>query len=174
MTARAPRRKPGHSYMHTAITDALACLHQQHLRPQVLLVADLDRPQTANRLTVIDLHGPRPRVLLRATVAQGAGGFGDAPHSHASAPGLYAIGNPYTGKHGLSWHLVGLSRSDRHAVARDVVLHSAPYVVPGWAGRSWGCPAVSAVTLHRLEALQALPPAGAAALWIQAPGALCR
>ena len=160
--------------MHTATATAIACLHQHHLRVQVLLVADLDRPATANRLTVIDLHGPRPRVLLRATVAEGAGGIGDAPHSHASAPGLYRIGNPYTGAHGVAWRLVGLSRSDRHAVARDVVLHAAPYVTPGWAGHSWGCPAVSGATLSKLEVMHVLPPHGAAALWIQAPGAVCR
>lgn len=159
--------------MH-AISAAITCLAEKHLHPQVLLVADLDRPATSNRLEVLDLHGPHPRVLLRATVAQGQGGFGDTPHSHASAPGLYLVGSPYTGEHGKSWRLRGLSRSDRLAYQRDVVLHSAPYVERGWAGSSWGCPAVSAVTLSRLEALHALPPEGHAALWIQGPGAVCR
>lgn len=159
--------------MH-AITTAIHCLAAQHLHPQVLLVANLDRSATSDRLTVIDLRGKTPRVILRATVAQGSGGFGDAPHSHASAPGLYRIGSPYVGQHGLSWRLDGLSRSDRLASARAVVLHAAPYVSRGWAGSSWGCPAVSAATLGRLEALHALPPQGHAALWIQAPGATCR
>ena len=158
----------------TATAAAIHCLAVHHLRPAVLLVADLDRPAASDRLVVLDLRGPSPRVILRATVAEGAGGIGDAPHSHASAPGLYRIGSQYTGTHGLTWRLIGLSRSDRRAYARSIVLHSAPYVSPGWAGSSWGCPAVSAATLHQLEAMHALPPAGAAALWIQGPGAVCR
>ena len=158
--------------MSTAITHALDCLAARHLRPAVLMVADLRRPPTSNRLTVLDLRGPRPRVILRATVAEGAGGIGDRPGSHASAPGLYSIGMPYQGRHGMTWRLVGLSSSDWRAASRDVVLHSAAYVTTGWAGRSWGCPAVAPATLAALRPW--LPPAGAAALWIQAPGAACK
>ena len=157
--------------MTPAITHAIACLAERHLRPAVLIVADLRQPPTSNRLTVLDLHGRAPRVILRATVAEGAGGIGDRPHGHASAPGLYAVGLPYRGEHGRSWKLRGLSASDWRAAARDIVLHSAGYVRPGWAGRSWGCPAVSAATLAALRPW--LPPRGAAALWIDAPGATC-
>lgn len=155
----------------TAISQALHCLAARHLHPRVLIVADLRQPATANRLTVLDLLGPHPRVILRATVAAGAGGIGDRPNSHASAPGLYAIGMPYIGQHGTAWRLQGLTRSDWRAASRSIVLHSAPYVVGGWAGRSWGCPAVSRETLAALRPW--LPPKGAAALWIQAPGARC-
>ena len=158
--------------MSAAIAHALGCLAARHLHPAVLLVADLRRPPTSNRLTVLDLRGPHPRVILRATVAEGAGGIGDRPGSRASAPGLYRVGAQYQGQHGTSWRLEGLSRSDWRAAERDIVLHSAGYVGPGWAGRSWGCPAVSAATLAALRPW--LPPAGAAALWIQAPGAACK
>ena len=157
--------------MTSAITHAIACLAERHLRPAVLIVADLRQPATAARLTVLDLHGPRPRVILRAAVAEGAGGIGDKVGSRASAPGLYAVGAPYQGQHGASWRLQGLSASDWRAAERDVVLHSAPYVSPGWAGRSWGCPAVAPATLAALRPW--LPPKGSAALWIDAPGATC-
>ena len=156
----------------SAITHAIHCLESRRLHPEVLLVADLRQPATAARLTVLDLHGPRPVVILRSTVAEGRGGIGDQPHSHASAPGLYAIGMPYTGQHGLAWTLQGLSASNWRAASRAIVLHSAPYVAPGWAGHSWGCPAVSPATLAALRPW--LPPRGAAALWIDAPGATCK
>ena len=88
--------------MTPAITHALDCLAARHLRPAVLIVADLRKPATAARLTVLDLHGPRPRVILRAAVAEGAGGIGDRLGSRASAPGLYSIGGQYRGEHGTS------------------------------------------------------------------------
>ena len=155
----------------SAISHALHCLESRHLHPAVLIVADLRAPATSNRLTVLDLRGPHPRVILRSTVAEGAGGIGDRLGSRASASGLYAVGSRYVGKHGVSWRLDGLSASDWRASARAIVLHAAGYVRPGWAGRSWGCPAVSAATLAALRPW--LPPRGAAALWIQAPGATC-
>ena len=157
--------------MHTAISHALHCLAERHLRPEVLIVADLHEPATSDRLTVLDLRGTHPRVLLRADVAEGSGGIGDLPGSHASAPGLYSIGMPYQGAHGRSWTLKGLSRSDWRAASRDIVLHDATYVSAGWAGRSWGCPAVSVATLTALRPW--LPPKGMAALWIDARGAAC-
>ena len=157
--------------MNLAITHALHCIESRHLRPAVLLVADLRRPPTSNRLTALDLRGPHPRVILRATVAEGAGGIGDKLGSRASAPGLYAVGLPYRGEHGETWRLDGLSRSDWRAASRAIVLHSAAYVTTGWAGRSWGCPAVSAATLAEMRPW--LPPKGKAALWIDAPGATC-
>ena len=157
--------------MTPAISHALDCLAARHLHPAVLIVADLRQPPTAARLTVLDLHGRVPRVILRGTVAEGAGGIGDRPGSRASAPGLYRVGAPYRGEHGVSWRLDGLSRSDWRAAARAIVLHAAGYVRPGWAGRSWGCPAVSAATLAEMRPW--LPPAGAADLWIDAPGATC-
>ena len=157
--------------MHTAISHALHCLAERHLRPEVLIVADLHEPATSDRLTVLDLRGTHPRVLLRADVAEGSGGIGDLPGSHASAPGLYSIGMPYQGAHGRSWTLQGLSRSDWRAASRDIVLHDATYVSAGWAGRSWGCPAVSVATLAALRPW--LPPKGTAALWIDARGAAC-
>ena len=157
--------------MPSSITHAITCLEVRHLHPEVLIVADLREPATADRLALIDLRGAVPRVLLRATVAEGAGGIGDKPGSHASAPGLYAIGEQYIGEHGTSWRLLGLSRSDWRAAARSIVLHAATYVRPGWSGRSWGCPAVSAATLDAMR--QWLPPKGAVDLWIEATGARC-
>ena len=158
--------------MTPAITHAIDCLESRRLHPAILIVADLRQPATAARLVVLDLRGPHPVVILRSTVAEGAGGIGDRPGSRASAPGLYRVGAQYQGKHGTSWRLEGLSASDWRAEQRSIVLHSAGYVRPGWAGRSWGCPAVSAATMAALRPW--LPPRGAAALWIDAPGATCK
>ncbi len=156
----------------SAISHAIHCLESRHLHPAILIVADLRRPATAARLTVLDLRGPHPVVILRSTVAEGAGGIGDRPGSRASAPGLYRVGAQYQGQHGTSWRLQGLSASDWRAASRDIVLHAAGYVSPGWAGRSWGCPAVAPATLAALRPW--LPPLGTAALWIDAPGGTCR
>ena len=155
----------------SAIAHALGCLAARHLRPAILIVADLRAPASSDRLTVLDLRGPHPRVILRGTVAEGAGGIGDRLGSRASAPGLYRVGAQYRGEHGTSWRLQGLSASDWRAADRSIVLHSASYVVSGWAGRSWGCPAVAPATLAALRPW--LPPLGTADLWISAPGATC-
>ena len=88
--------------MTPAITHALGCLAARHLHPAILIVADLRQPATSNRLTVLDLRGRVPRVILRSTVAEGRGGIGDKVGSRASAPGLYSIGGQYRGEHGTS------------------------------------------------------------------------
>jgi hypothetical protein len=114
----------------------------------------------------------QPRVVLRTQVAQGRGGWSNAPGSLASSAGLYRIGPRYVGKHGASWRLAGLTPGwDNHAVARDVVLHAAWYVRPGWAGQSWGCPALSHPALARLARDGLLPPRQPQVyLFIQGPG----
>ena len=149
---------------------ALACADPRHA-PRFLLIADLRSPATTERLVVIDLRGVTPRVVMRTTVAQGVGGWSNRIGSLASSPGLYAIQKRYVGVHGTAWRLAGLTPGwNSNARIRDVVLHSAAYVGPHHAGRSWGCPAVSPATLSALRAMGALRRDAHALLWIDGPG----
>ncbi len=126
-----------------------------------VMLLDASKPASSNRLTVLDLRGPTPTVVLRSTVAHGSGSdrnkdglaeaFGNAPNSHMTSLGLYRIGPSYTGKYGTSYLLDGLDPTNSNARSRSVVLHPAPYVTATNAGRSWGCPAVSQATMDTLR-----------------------
>lgn len=128
---------------------------------QHVIVFDAALPSTEQRFSVIDLTGKEPTVILKATAAHGSGSdknrdgiaelFSNKPNSNATSLGWYRIGQAYIGKHGRSWHLLGLDSSNSNAFERMVVLHSASYVTPTRAGLSWGCPAVSKATLAALE-----------------------
>ena len=149
------------------IAAALACAH---VHPQVILLADLERPALAPRLTVIDLRGAHPRVVMRTQIAQGHG-WSNRAGSLDSSAGLYRVGAPYVGAHGESWHLHGLTPGwNTRARARAIVLHDAWYVGPRFVAESWGCPAVSVAALHTLRADHLLPPFARAWLWIRGPG----
>ncbi|MBI4860193.1 MAG: murein L,D-transpeptidase catalytic domain family protein [Candidatus Riflebacteria bacterium] len=71
--------------------------------------------------------------------------FGNEPNSLMSSLGYYLTAETYTGSHGLSLRLDGLSPTNSNARIRAVVIHGADYVedVNVKPGRSWGCPAVS-------------------------------
>ncbi|HEY0626207.1 MAG TPA: murein L,D-transpeptidase catalytic domain family protein [Allosphingosinicella sp.] len=88
--------------------------------------------------------------------------FSDQPGSKASSAGAYVTGHYYYGKYGRSLSLKGLDYSNRHAEARAIVIHSAPYAEPGILrqygklGRSEGCFAFSKAS-HR-EVIDRLGP----------------
>ncbi|AFY01082.1 murein L,D-transpeptidase catalytic domain family protein [Bdellovibrio bacteriovorus] len=71
--------------------------------------------------------------------------FSNKSGSNASSLGYYLAAETYTGKHGLSLKLDGLSSTNSKARARAVVIHGASYVKESSViqGRSWGCPAVA-------------------------------
>jgi len=71
--------------------------------------------------------------------------FSNSSGSNASSLGYYLAAETYSGKHGLSLKLDGLSSTNSHARARAVVIHGASYVKEASViqGRSWGCPAVT-------------------------------
>ncbi len=71
--------------------------------------------------------------------------FSNTNDSHMTSLGYYKTAETYTGSHGFSLRLDGLSESNAIARARGVVMHGASYVAKGKSkqGRSWGCPAVS-------------------------------
>lgn len=71
--------------------------------------------------------------------------FSNVDGSLKSSLGFYLTGELYTGKHGKSMRLHGLSSTNSNALSRAVVIHGADYVKEAdvQAGRSWGCPAVA-------------------------------
>jgi hypothetical protein len=83
--------------------------------------------------------------------------FSNMPDTHATSLGLFVTDTTYVGKNGYSLRLDGLDRgvNDR-ARDRAIVMHGAPYVsqefvkANGRLGRSWGCPAVSAVVAKKM------------------------
>lgn len=144
-------------------------------RPKKLLIADMSQPSSNRRFWAFDLSGPRPVLIRQSFVAHGRGSdprhtgtpvaFGDEASSGKTSLGLYSVGDAYTGKHGPSYRLAGLSPTNAKAYARAVVLHHASYVAAG--GRSLGCPALMP------EDFQAVTASGMdnTALWIDGPGA---
>lgn len=95
-------------------------------------------------------HGMNSGVLFATQ-------FSNALNSHQTSLGLYVVNDAYVGKHGLSFRTDGLEHTNSNALVRDIVIHSADYMEPqfiasnGYAGRSWGCFAVSQSTLNTLS-----------------------
>jgi hypothetical protein len=121
----------------------------------ILTIVDFTKRSNEKRMYVINLADSK--VLIKSPVAHGKGSgrgpvpthFSNAFHSHASSPGIYTTLNTYSGHHGFSLRLKGLeSGINSHALARDIVVHEAWYMKPGFlrsqgrAGNSWGCFAV--------------------------------
>ncbi|MFM6928860.1 MAG: murein L,D-transpeptidase catalytic domain family protein, partial [Bdellovibrio sp.] len=71
--------------------------------------------------------------------------FSNVSGSNASSIGIYKTAETYSGSHGYSLRLDGLSKTNSNARARAVVIHGADYVSEASViqGRSWGCPAVT-------------------------------
>jgi hypothetical protein len=97
-------------------------------------------------------------VVARYIVAHGRGSdpdhdgyadrFGDEHESHRSSLGFFVTTETYisgSSGHGLSMRLDGLSKSNRNAMARNIVIHANWYVEPDIVatqnkpGRSYGC-----------------------------------
>jgi hypothetical protein len=123
-------------------------------RPGVLAVADMDLPNTTERLWVIDLQ--QAKVLHRSLVAHGRGSghlrarrFSNLEKSACTSLGFYRTAGSYGGIHGYSRRLLGLDKGQNaNAFDRYVVLHAADYASPayvqqyGHLGYSRGCPAL--------------------------------
>ena len=121
-----------------AIVEAKAAL-QRHmaLHPEdsvrTLAVVDFSRPSFLKRMVVIDLPTGR-RWSCRVAHGRNSGtllgrSFSNVPESNMSSLGLFSVGQPYQGDHGLALRLDGLdSLQNGNAGMRDIVLHSADYV----------------------------------------------
>lgn len=116
-------------------------------------IVDFGQHSREQRFVVLDMEGGPARSFV---VAHGSGSdpnhdgratsFSNVPNSKQSSLGFYEAAETYTGKHGLSMRLDGLSTSNSNARRRAIVLHSAAYVNEGSTrqGRSQGCLAVDA------------------------------
>jgi len=134
---------------------ALAAYHCAHKKgmdnKQILTIVDYSKPDTTKRLWVFNLK--QNTLLFHTLVAHGknsgdihATKFSNKPRSKKSSLGLFLTEETYTGHHGYSLRLKGLSkRFNDNADERDVVMHSAWYVSEKFVkenhrlGRSWGC-----------------------------------
>lgn len=106
-------------------------------------------PSNRERMVVVDLSSSS--VVLKAQVAHGknSGGVGSPATSFSntdgslqSSLGFYLTGEQYSGKHGTSLRLDGLSGNlNSNARSRAIVIHAAHYVSGG--GRSYGCLALT-------------------------------
>ncbi|WP_177204779.1 murein L,D-transpeptidase catalytic domain family protein [Hymenobacter arizonensis] len=123
-------------------------------RAGLLAVADMDLPNTAKRLWVLDLR--KARVLHHSLVAHGEGSgqlratrFSNQEKSACTSLGFYRTAGTYDGIHGYSRRIEGLDKGQNsNAFDRYVVLHAADYASPkyieqhGHLGYSRGCPAL--------------------------------
>ena len=128
----------------------------------ILTVVDYTKPSIEKRMWVINLDNHQ--VLMGLRVAHGKNSgldrgqyFSNRLGSDQSSLGVYAIGSPYQGKHGLSLRLNGLEPGLNDKVAeRAVVIHPAYYMTDrfvsqfGRTGRSWGCFAVDPSAVQKL------------------------
>ena len=108
-------------------------------RAGLLAVADMDLPNTTERLWVLDLKNAR--VLHRSLVAHGEGSghlrarrFSNREQSACTSLGFYRTAGSYDGIHGYSRRLEGLDKGENaNAYNRYVVLHAADYASPAYA-----------------------------------------
>ena len=117
-----------------------------------LSVLDFSLSSTKKRFHIINM---RTGEVWSIHVAHGKGSdpdhdgyantFSNASGSNASSIGIYKTAETYSGNHGYSLRLDGLSKTNSNARARAVVIHGADYVSEASViqGRSWGCPAVT-------------------------------
>jgi hypothetical protein len=158
-------------------------------RAGLLAVADMDLPNTSERLWVIDLE--RRKVLHRSLVAHGQGSghlrarrFSNAEKSACTSLGFYRTSGTYGGIHGYSRRLQGLDKGQNmNAFDRYVVLHAADYASPayvrehGHLGYSRGCPALppeqykQIISTVQTGSLLLLSGPGLASRWLDGPAA---
>jgi hypothetical protein len=132
-----------------------------------LTLIDFTKPSNEKRLTVIDLDSYKS--VLHINVAHGkhsgalyAKHFSNRPGSDETSLGVYVTQNTFIGEHGLSLHIKGIEMGiNNNASRRAVEIHCAQYVSKEfikrhhYAGRSWGCFAVSPVVCHKLAKMLA-------------------
>jgi hypothetical protein len=117
-----------------------------------LSVIDFSKKSSLKRFFIIDMKTGAVWAIHTAhgkgsdTNADGyAEKFSNTSGSNMSSLGFYRAAEAYSGTHGLSMRLDGLSTTNSKARARAIVVHAADYVSEKNViqGRSWGCPAVA-------------------------------
>lgn len=122
-------------------------------------VVDFSRFNGVKRFYIINM---RSGEVWSTYVAHGKGSdpsftgyaqtFSNKSGSNKSSLGFYLTAEIYSGRHGRSLRLDGLSTTNSNVRDRAIVLHSAPYVKdsPRLQGRSDGCLAVADVVRDRI------------------------
>ena len=126
----------------------------------VIAIADYTRPSREERFHLLHTDSG---IVTSYQVSHGRGSdprhsgyldrFSNVHGSAASSHGAYLTGDLYEGKYGRSLRLKGLDDSNSNAMARGIVVHSAPYAEPEFAeelgklGRSEGCFALAQLSL---------------------------
>lgn len=117
-----------------------------------LTIVDFSSASRRERMFFVDMRSGRVATLH---VAHGSGSdprgtgtatiFKNEAGSNCSSLGFYLTAETYSGKHGYSLRLDGLSATNSNVRERAVVIHGADYVRDAdvLQGRSWGCLAVS-------------------------------
>lgn len=137
---------------------ALAAYNEASLegkvKKEVLTVIDYSMSSAKKRMWVFDLKSRH--LIFNTHVAHGknsgnelANHFSNNNSSKQTSLGTFVTKDTYIGHKGYSLNLQGLEKGyNDHAYNRRIVIHGAWYVDPnyikqsGYAGRSWGCPAV--------------------------------
>ena len=114
-------------------------------------VIDFSKNSAKPRFCIINMKSGETECLKTShgIGSDGGGGwarkFSNRANSHASSVGYYKTLSTYSGKHGTSLRMDGLSATNSNALSRAVVIHGAWYVNDrnrATTGRSHGCPAV--------------------------------
>lgn len=134
--------------------------NKKHIDNQAYLtVVDFATSSKYSRFFVINMT---TGSVWKIHVAHGSGSdsnndgiaerFSNTSGSKASSVGYYRAAETYSGKHGLSLRLDGLSASNSKVRSRAIVIHGASYVYDSdrKPGRSWGCFAVSNANKSKL------------------------
>jgi len=158
-------------------------------RAGLLAVADMDLPNTTERLWVIDLQ--KAQVLHRSLVAHGQGSghlrarrFSNVESSACTSLGFYRTSGTYDGIHGYSRRLEGLDKGENTNVFdRYIVLHAADYASAdylrqhGHLGYSRGCPALppaqykAIISTVRTGSMLLVSGPGLVSRWLDGPAA---
>jgi len=146
--------------------------HAEEVQKPFLYLVDLGLDNRTGRGWVFDMDALE-LVEGSFTVAHGRGSgprqgtptrFSNAAGSNASSLGLYLAQETYTftgSSGGRRYASIGLrlrgesGEFNDAAGTRGIVVHGAPYVTPGDAGRSEGCPALERARARRLLPLLA-------------------
>ncbi|HAG91582.1 MAG TPA: hypothetical protein DCL41_06905 [Bdellovibrionales bacterium] len=131
---------------------------------QYVVIIDLGKKSDVKRFVLFDL---RTGNFTRYLTSHGKGSdpnndgyldsFSNVSGSKQSSIGYYKTLGTYYGSNGYSLRLDGLSETNSNALCRAIVVHGASYVneAAGYAGRSWGCPAldqgVSASVINKIK-----------------------
>jgi L,D-transpeptidase catalytic domain len=142
---------PGHVVDATLLRRAILYYDtnkQLLTNPASMAVVDFSKSSSQFRFYLIDMASG---AVVEHEVAHGSGSdpngtgmathFSDVDGSHMSSLGFALGSETFSGTHGRSLRLDGLSSTNKHMRSRAILIHGAAYVRDGHTGtgRSWGC-----------------------------------